>query len=152
MSFSWYSWKKEKKRKKKKKKRDENSDLKWVIMFKLSCSKESKPLEKDSAESNVMWISVLCVCYATLCDSFRKLIWDANQWRLTTFSHIWGSLVYTVSFQNIPILFTFLFVSAILSELAFILQQSMMKCFFNYSLYFRGNYENDDIITIILLT
>ena len=41
----------EKEKKKKKKRRDENSDLKWVIMLKFSCSKESKPLEKDSAES-----------------------------------------------------------------------------------------------------
>lgn len=39
-----------KKKKRRKKRRDENSDLKWVLMLKLSCSKESKPLGKDSAE------------------------------------------------------------------------------------------------------
>ena len=117
-------------------------------MFKLSCSKESKPLEKDSAESQTRW-GFQCFVYAMLRSVIRSENWFKTQ---TTFYHIWGSFVYTVSFQNLPILFTFLFVLAILSELAFILQQSMMKCFFNYSLYFKGNYENDDIITIILLT
>ena len=67
-----------KKKKKKEKKSDENSDLKWVIMFKLSCSKESKPLEKDSAESQTRW-GFQCFVYAMLRSVIRSENWFKTQ-------------------------------------------------------------------------
>ena len=65
-------------KKRRKKRRDENSDLKWVLMLKLSRSKESKPLGKDSAESQT-WCGFQCFVYAMLRSVIRSENWFKTQ-------------------------------------------------------------------------